>query len=365
MTTQQNQPLTPERAAALIAANTEEIRSPDLCENPLVSVCLITYNHAKYIRQALDSVYAQETDFPIEVVIGDDCSTDGTTETVLEYQRRYPEKTRVLLAKENLGQHTGNGRLNFVRTLQACRGEYVALLEGDDYWTNPEKLQKQVEFLEEQPEYVMCFGNTTILRDATGETCPAFLNPASEITHEELVRCRHFDRGAKLQGLGHTSTVMFRKSALSILPDFYYRHQSGDLMLYMILGSQGKTRFIDEQLSVYRKHGGGISERSVATGVDLYLDRIQMYWKMNEFFQGEQRKVIRSVVAQFHGKLHDVYWAERRLLLAMRHRLAAARCNGNVSGEFVRVAWHGLLWSVRVCRAMVGRITAMFRKGAS
>ena len=121
-----------------------------------VSVAMITYNHERFIAQAIESVLMQQTDFAVELVIGEDCSTDGTREIVRAYGERYPERVHPLLHEHNLGL---KGHNNFVATLKACRGQYIALLEGDDYWTDPHKLQKQVDFLDGHPEYVGCFHN--------------------------------------------------------------------------------------------------------------------------------------------------------------------------------------------------------------
>ena len=107
---------------------------------PKVSVAMITYNHVRFIRQAVESVAAQQTNFPYEIVVGEDVSNDGTREAVIELQQRFPGKVRALLHEKNLGMR-GNG--NFVATLTACRGEDVCYLGGDDYWGDPGKLQRQ------------------------------------------------------------------------------------------------------------------------------------------------------------------------------------------------------------------------------
>ena len=103
-----------------------------------VSVCMITYNHERFIAQAVESALMQETDFDYEIVIGEDCSTDGTRQVLLDLHDRHPDRIRLLLREKNIGASH-----NFVGTLEACRGEYVAFLDGDDYWTCPNKLQKQ------------------------------------------------------------------------------------------------------------------------------------------------------------------------------------------------------------------------------
>ena len=126
----------------------------------LVSVLMITFNHEQFIAQAIDSVLMQQTDFEYEIIIGEDCSTDRTREIVIEYAERNPEKIRPLLHDHNLGLM---GRYNFVAAYKMCHGKYIALLEGDDYWTDPHKLQKQVVFLENHPECSLCAHNTRIV----------------------------------------------------------------------------------------------------------------------------------------------------------------------------------------------------------
>lgn len=118
---------------------------------PLVSVCMTTYNHEPYIAQAIESVLCQQTTFGVEIVIGEDCSTDNTAQICHSYQQRYPEVVRLVTSPTNVGMHA-----NYRRTIEACRGKYVAMLDGDDLFTDPNKLQKQVEMLEEQGA-AMCY----------------------------------------------------------------------------------------------------------------------------------------------------------------------------------------------------------------
>jgi glycosyltransferase involved in cell wall biosynthesis len=113
---------------------------------------MITYQHERFITQAVESVMMQKTDFPYELIISDDCSPDNTRQLVLDLQRRYPDRIRLLLPATNLGMMS-----NFVQTLRACDGDYIALVEGDDYWLDPLKLQRQVALLEAHPEFSGCF----------------------------------------------------------------------------------------------------------------------------------------------------------------------------------------------------------------
>src|SRR4051812_40259185 len=126
--------------------------------DPYVSVHMITFNHERYIAQAIESVLAQNAPFPIELVIGEDASTDGTRAIVEEYCRRYPGTVRACLRERNLGF-----RRNFIDTLRACRGRYVALLEGDDYWLSPDKLARQAEVLDVNPDVALCSARARVV----------------------------------------------------------------------------------------------------------------------------------------------------------------------------------------------------------
>src|SRR5882762_4326458 len=119
---------------------------------PKVSVAMICYKQEQFITQAVESAMMQKTDFPYELVISDDCSPDSTREIALDLQRRYPDRIRLLLPETNRGMMS-----NFVQTLRACTGDYIALLEGDDYWIDARKLQKQADLLDTHPEFPACF----------------------------------------------------------------------------------------------------------------------------------------------------------------------------------------------------------------
>ena len=133
-----------------------------------VSVLVITYNHEKFIAQALDSVLMQETDFIYEIIVGEDCSSDQTRKIVLAYGEKYPDKVRLLLPEQNLGM-----MYNFITTYRACRGQYIAILEGDDYWTSDRKLQKQVDFLDSHQDCTACFHNVNVVYESDSKKKPS------------------------------------------------------------------------------------------------------------------------------------------------------------------------------------------------
>lgn len=243
--------ITREQADELIRQHTVEISDQAVPRQPKVSVCIITYAHAHFISQALEGALMQEADFPYEIIVGDDHSTDGAAQIVLDYQKRYPDKIRVLLATENLGKYTGNGRLNFVRTLRACRGEYVALLEGDDYWTDRAKLQLQVEFLDNHPGAALCHHLVTYLDDRTGRPILDFpwLERRVEQCSADLLADGNFIQ---------TCSLMLRRNLIPEPSDGFFRLKLGDWPLCVLVGRHGWIGYLDRNLATYRLHNGNL-----------------------------------------------------------------------------------------------------------
>jgi glycosyltransferase involved in cell wall biosynthesis len=267
-----------------------------------VSVCMITYNHEPFIAQAIESVLMQRTSFPYELVIGEDCSTDGTREIVRQYAEKHPDIIRPLFREQNLGMHR-----NFVDTLAHCRGEYVALLEGDDYWTDPYKLQKQAEFLDEHPEYVLVCGNALTIREDEGYRVLRVARNAPS----------SFDFGTRelmLENPCPTLTVMFRSGLVREFPDIYYKGSGGDRRLYLLLSEHGRCRYFNDVLGVYRIHSGGATQRRQSSykGVLSNLRELIRNAEMwNEYFGGTYFVEVQRVRSMC---------AKRIVLLALRNR---------------------------------------------
>lgn len=216
-------------------------------ETPLVSICSITYNHAPFIRQCLDGFLMQQCNFPIEIIINDDCSTDGTTEIIREYAEKYPDKIFPIFHEENLYFQGVRGMFQkFV--FPKARGKYIALCEGDDYWTDPLKLQKQVDFLESHPDYSMCFHKAEVVAES-GAEAPAIYEGIEEreyFSEEILIFKPHIPTA---------SCVMRRNVALNVPshPDFIV----GDILVFATAYVCGKVYGMNEVMSIYRRHLGG------------------------------------------------------------------------------------------------------------
>ena len=239
-------PVNIEIAQRLIKEQTLIICDDRLVPDPQISVCLVTFNHRSFIEQALQGALEQTTSVPFEIVIGDDCSDDGTTEIVRRFQKQHPECVRVLLAERNLGQHTGNGRLNFIRTLQNCRGKYVAMIDGDDYWTSSDKLQKQFDALEANSEWGLCFHRAQVVNEKPGES--SYELPGDDV--KEKYTLTDILAGNFMA----TATVMFRNAHVQEIPDWYYSIRFGDWPLHVHNACHGDIGFLSETMTVHRIH---------------------------------------------------------------------------------------------------------------
>lgn len=211
---------------------------------PLLSVLCLTYNHAPFVAETLESFLAQQVAFEIEVIVADDCSTDGTVDVVESFRDRLGERLRLLRTDVNLGVTR-----NFRRALAACRGRYVALCEGDDYWRGTEKLQRQVDYLEGHPECVLAFHDATMLApppDAGVNPMPPRLR--RDASRHELQATRPIS----------TLTVCFR-NVLKEVPPELDQAPVLDLCLWSLLGRHGEGRYMAEiEPAAYRVHAAGV-----------------------------------------------------------------------------------------------------------
>lgn len=211
---------------------------------PIATVLVITYNHEPFIDQAIQSVLNQEGDFDYEILISDDCSTDGTRAIVEEYAKRYPKRIRLLLSAQNL-----NDNRVLTRGFDVAQGSYVALLDGDDYWTSTTKLQEQVTFLETHPHCSMCFHNVVRLREDRSQP-PAYSNPPNQKRFSGILDILDGD-------FIPTCSAMLRTELIRNLPEWYTRASAGDWALFVLAAEHGPIGYIDRVMGVYRIHARG------------------------------------------------------------------------------------------------------------
>ena len=232
-------------------------------KQPMVTVVVMTYQHAEYISECLDGIMNQRTSFPIHALVVDDASTDGTAEIVAEYARRYPEIVEAVLLKENM-YHLASKTRTIV--LPRIKGKYTAFCEGDDYWTHPDKLQTQVEFMENHPGYSACFQ----LYNIKNEVCMKF-PPKARMRRSRQVSKRE----VTIEHMCHTNTIMFR-SAIYESPKFWKFYPDvypiTDILLFAVLADAGSIWGINEYWSVYRLHNRGIyTSEKLKAGDSTYL----------------------------------------------------------------------------------------------
>jgi glycosyltransferase involved in cell wall biosynthesis len=231
---------------------------------PLVSVCVVVYQQVDFIRQCLDSILRQKTSFPIEVLIGEDGSTDGTAAICEAYAKKYPGKIKLFLrSRKDVIYIDGKptGRFNFMETLKSAQGKYIALCEGDDYWTDDHKLQVQVDFLEQHPGFSICFHAMEVLAANGTKSKSNDLQPGV-ITIRELAQGNYI----------HTASCVYRHDGKA-LPDWFREVPAGDYALHMLNASRGQIRYFDQTMAVYRVHGNGLwSEQGQKKQLVKWLD---------------------------------------------------------------------------------------------
>lgn len=256
-----------------------------------VSVCMIAYNHQAFIAQALDSILAQETDFATEIVIGDDNSKDDTGKICEAYAAKYPGRIRYISRDPNIGMMP-----NFINTLQACSGEYIAVCEGDDYWTDPQKLKLQAEFLDQHPEYSLCCHRHEVLtqgklvRAGKDFSAPVLTVPATSYMVDPFF---------------HTSSYFFRKQAMpDPFPAWYRDVLAGDHFLVLFLSMKGKIGCINRSMSVFRNHGSSVS--FTRTALDIKQNFVTHLREFDRYSDGKYRSTLNTVILKW-DLLYKVY----------------------------------------------------------
>jgi glycosyltransferase involved in cell wall biosynthesis len=216
--------------------------------DPLVSVKMITYNHAPYIARAIEGVLMQKTNFPFELVIGEDCSTDGTREIVFDYKNKYSDIIQVITSGENVG-----AKKNSYRNTKACRGKYLAFCEGDDYWHHPDKLQKQVDYLENHLECGLVYSSYDVYHVKSEKRIKDFIKyKGREIAENARISDIVDGKGGIL-----TCTVIVRRALYEdIIESDPYLHQSdqflmGDTQIWAEVANLSHLHFIPESLATH------------------------------------------------------------------------------------------------------------------
>ena len=261
---------------------------------------MITYNHEPFIAHSIDSILMQEVDFEVEVVIGEDCSPDRTRQIVQDYAKRFPGVVRTLLPENNVGMMR-----NFITTLNTAKGEFIAVLEGDDYWTDKDKLAKQVRFMRENPGCALSHHRVSYMQDGIPvREFPPEARRVNRINPEELA----------YQNFIQTCSLVFRRSALPVFHSGFAALKMGDWPLCALLAERGWIGYLDSNMAHYRLHPAGTwSSQSKAVrdaalkGMALYLithlssarTRLWVMWALPESMRRVQTHTRRGLAGFF------------------------------------------------------------------
>lgn len=275
---------------------------------PKVSVCTITYNHAHYLEQAIDSVLMQQTTFQVEMVIGEDCSKDQTRQIAQRYASRYPDRIRLITRDKNVG-----AQANFIETVRACTGAYVALLEGDDYWTDPHKLQRQADFLDFHPQYVGHSFNALIFEHESGDSRPFGLPDARAYGLRDLLSTNYLP----------TCGVMFRHGLMPDYPEWFKTISAGDWTLHILHARLGDFWYDPVVMGRYRVHPLGAWSAKTAAA-RLHSD-LQVYHLLRGTLGAKWHKDLDRLISHKHFELMLRFEKDGDLAAAREHLRACAR----------------------------------------
>ncbi len=229
----------------------------------MVSILMITYNHEKFIGDAIRGVLMQLTDFSVELIIGEDCSTDNTRNIILEYVEKYPDIIRPLLPESNLGMMK-----NFIKTMEAAKGKYIALCEGDDFWTDQYKLQKQVDFLDTNEEYGFIGTRCCVLKKDNNIVEEEINLPNCRLNSKNILLYDNVFEYAKYGPVTRTVSLLFEKSLIQN----HIKEINGDYTLQAVISRQTKFASLNDVCCVYRFHNGGISNCKDYDGKIRYVN---------------------------------------------------------------------------------------------
>ena len=233
----------------------------------IISVLIITYNHGKFIRQCIESVLSQQTSFKFDIVAADDCSTDNTQVVLLELQSKHPETIKLILQEKNQGPAR-----NWLNLLAYSNAPFLAYMEGDDYWVDDTKLQKQVDFLLQNPKFSMSFHDVSILQAHQQDNFRYPIPPTDTLYFTDVLRDHYIP----------SSSIVFRNYPwVKSLPSFFLYAVSGDIPFELMLAANGPVKYFSAKMSCYRRNLGSITQSRKNTG-RLIRGYIWMYLQLSK-----------------------------------------------------------------------------------
>ncbi len=270
--------------------------------NPLVSIVCLTYNEVQFVRDCFDSFLSQKTNFPFEVLVYDDASVDGTQDIILEYASKYPGVFKPTLYKEN-NFSKGLGFYGLRVGFSEARGKYIAYCEGDDYWCDSNKLQKQVDYLESNLECEVCAHETKIRNDEDSKEDGVLFTHTKVNIFLDRMKQNHFSFEDTLTGnIFHISSMMFRNSAPIKWPDWICEVKALDMVLFMLLAERGDIYLMRDVMSVYRHNQKSITSTQTEFFNQVAFNNASMdiLEKMDEYWEGKYHKEISKVESRYY-----------------------------------------------------------------
>ncbi len=314
----------------------EEISDPvRLCREPAVSIVTITYNHGKYIAQCLDSILAQKTTFPFEIIVGEDCSTDNTRQIVLDYQRKYPESIRAIISDRNVGAIP-----NRVRVGLRARGALIASCEGDDYWTDPGKLQRQYEIMSSDASIGLCFSDGEVVTEPGARAMACHLSPVKpglSGVNEVYKLLLSFKISL------FTASTMIRNFSMrwddeSLYTHFVYSLSMGDLPAWLLASRDRKTYYFPQKMIARTCHSTSLVQTWDWAAV--YLDCFVLLWY---FTKCDGALINRSALTNILFRHVRLRLSRREYIQVWRSLILCFKCGlffgrGGMLGRLVKAA---------------------------
>lgn len=276
---------------------------------PKVSIVCTVYKHEPYLRQCLDGFVMQKTTFPFEILVNDDCSPDNSAAIIREYEVKYPHLFRCIYQEEN---QYSKGLLPWFEVLfPIAKGEYIAICEGDDYWTDPYKIQKQVDFMDSHKEYIACFHNAVV---DTGDSKRLFntLDENHFPTTEDIILRKWFI----------STQTLFYRNILTAYPEWRRGIKNEDYLLELLLAKVGKFYYMDDVMAVYRLEGQGVSSVMNSNKILMYDGLIHLLLKMKEEYSGMCEETFDKSISNYEqlkrNLKKDLFFKEHPLLSMLR-----------------------------------------------
>jgi glycosyltransferase involved in cell wall biosynthesis len=264
-----------------------------------LSILIPTFNHGKFIAKMLEGALMQQTNFEFEIVIGDDASTDDNAMIISYFAQKFPTLIKAFLHPKNLGPFEPKemgGKNNVGFLFSKCEGEYIALCEGDDYWTDPFKLQKQIDFLEKNPIYSLCHHQLEVIyEDNSSSHLFNSENQQDTSTIDDLLKDDCWFLG--------TASTVFKNVFKKGMPDWWWKSASGDLGIFIEVAKHGKIKYLPEVMGVYRKHRGGMTNIHTSQNIFFLRNRMEMFQDLDRYLNHRYTEILEKTILKYKNNL--------------------------------------------------------------